>query len=508
MRDRLQRIFEALNVGLIERETPLKLALLSALAGEHILLLGAHGTAKSVLAQRLHLAFKDGEYFERLLTRFSVPEELFGPLSIKSLENDRYQRLTKHYLPSATVAFIDEIFKANSAILNSLLTILNEREFDNGDVREKIPLISVIGASNELPEDDSLSALYDRFLCRYQVQAISNGRFDELLRLNDQSITPPSEADQLTAQLVLDIQRHAAEITLSEEVVELLKALREYLQTSLLYISDRRWRKVVKLLKVAAWSNGQKIVTIWDCWLLQHCLWDTPEKKEQIAVWFHSHVGVGSGFNSERLNKLVSTWERVLHDDTDSKVQLKNAKHQLLYVSAGGEQTTEKSYSQWHKRGEELLYLSPPDQQDRTHAGQGFTADELLNEFFDDRKQQSHIQGKWQHIDRYLADSSHRFVTDIENTPIMVAKHHKEAFIQGRMDEVEHLRGDIQQFKKSLQAQYDSLDRSNTEHLWLDPDFIKMADESLIYSIEQADAFIERLSIVLDGYLNLPTLAA
>jgi MoxR-like ATPase len=265
---------------------------------------------------------------------------------------------------------------------------------------------------------------------------------------------------------------------------------------------------VVKLLKVAAWSNGQKKVTIWDCWLLQHCLWDAPEKKEQIAAWFHSHVGVGSGFNSERLNKLVSTWERVLHNDTDSKVQLTNADHQLLYMSADGEQTTEKSYSQWHKRGEELLYLSPPDQPDRTHAGQGFTADELLNEFFDDRKQQSHIRGKWQHIDRYLADSSNRFVTDIENSPIMVAKHHKEAFIQGRVDEVERLRDDIQQFKKNLQAQYDSLDRSNSEHLWLDPDFIKMADDSLIYSIEQADAFIERLGIVLDGYFTLPTLAA
>ena len=508
MKARLQRLFDALNVGLIERETPLKLALLAAISGEHILLIGAHGTAKSVLAQRLHLAFKKGDYFERLLTRFSVPEELFGPLSIKSLENDRYQRLTKHYLPSATIAFIDEIFKANSAILNSLLTILNEREFDNGDVRERIPLISVIGASNELPDDDGLSALYDRFLCRYQVQAVSDERFEDLLHLNDQPVTAPSEADQLSAQSVLDIQQQAANLTLSVEVVALLKALREYLRHSSLYISDRRWRKVIKLLKVAAWSNGQEMVSIWDCWLLQHCLWDEPEKKEHIATWFYSHVGVGSGFNSQRLNKLVSTWEGILRDDTDSKVQLTTATHEPLYLSAAGEQTTEKSYSQWHKRLEELLYLSPPDQQDRTHAGQGFTRHELLNEFFDDRKQESHIQGKWQHIDRYLADPSNRFVTDIENTPIMVGKQHKEAFIQGRMDEVLNLQGDIQQFRTSLQIQYDSLDRSNADHLWLDPDFIKMADQSLLDSIKQADAFIKRLAQVLDGYIALPKLAA
>lgn len=308
MKQRLQRLLEALNQGLIERKTPLKLALLSSLASENTLLLGEHGTAKSVLAERLRWAFKEGDYFERLLTRFSVPEELFGPLSIKSLEKDKYQRLTKNYLPSSTISFIDEIFKANSAILNALLSILNERQFDNGDKRIKVPLISVVAASNELPEDSSLAALYDRFLCRYQVESVSAEKFSELLNLTDEEFKKPNREDQLTLADVQGIQQGAVQIPLSDEVLELLQALRLYAETIPLYISDRRWRKAVKLLKVAAYTNGSKSVGLWDCWLLQHCLWDEPEQRSLLASWFESQLGLGSGFNFERLNKLVSTW--------------------------------------------------------------------------------------------------------------------------------------------------------------------------------------------------------
>ncbi len=148
--NRVGDVYEALRAGLVERDEPLRLALLAALSGEHFLLVGPPGTAKSTLARRLHLAFR-GRYFERLLTRFTVPEELFGPLSLRGLERDVYERLTDGYLPTASIAFLDEIFKANSAILNALLGILNERVMDQGPRRDAVPLVCLIGASNELP---------------------------------------------------------------------------------------------------------------------------------------------------------------------------------------------------------------------------------------------------------------------------------------------------------------------------------------------------------------------
>ncbi|MBL8759409.1 MAG: AAA family ATPase, partial [Phycisphaerae bacterium] len=208
LKPRLQRIRDALAEGLIERDIPIRLAFLAALSGEHLLLIGPPGTAKSELARRLRLAFTGPTYFERLLTRFSVPEELFGPLSIKALEDDKYQRQTDGYLPTASVAFLDEIFKANSAILNALLTLLNEREFDNGTQRVKTPLVSVVGASNELPQEEELLALYDRFLVRFHVGPVTDEGFGKLLDLRGQAKPSIPEADRLTPQDVEHI--HAA----------------------------------------------------------------------------------------------------------------------------------------------------------------------------------------------------------------------------------------------------------------------------------------------------------
>lgn len=282
--NRLRTILSTLAKDLVERDVAVRLALLVALAGEHLLLVGPPGTAKSLVARRLRLAFEGATYFERLLTRFSVPEELFGPLSIKGLEEDRYERLTESYLPTASIAFLDEIFKANSAILNALLTLLNEREFDNGSRREKTPLVAVVGASNELPEGDELDALFDRFLLRLHVAPVSAAAFPTLLHLKDGEIPILPKEIRLTTDF-LDTVREGAEIVeMPDGVTALLGDLRDLCAAEKIPVSDRRWRKIVKLLRTSAFSNGRGSVSIWDCWLFSTACGAMPTTERRYTI--------------------------------------------------------------------------------------------------------------------------------------------------------------------------------------------------------------------------------
>ena len=304
LQTRLMEAIRKLSSGLIERETEVRLLLLAALSKEHILYLGPPGTAKSELGRRLS-TLCSGHYFERLLTRFSVPEELFGPLSMKALEEDQYIRQIDGYLPTADVAFIDEIFKANSAILNTLLTILNERLFDNGSKRFRVPLLCLVGASNELPESEELDALYDRFLIRRQVKQVSPAGLMDMLTAHKgkwqaSSLGHPgeplseSDSEEVTGTLLTQEdfettrRRAEKEVEVPGDVLNVVADLRHYLQDQCeppVYVSDRRLVKSIALLQVAAYSSGRKYVTPRDCMLLQHVLWQRPEEAERIYEW-------------------------------------------------------------------------------------------------------------------------------------------------------------------------------------------------------------------------------
>lgn len=278
-RQKLHDIERELNATFAEREREVRGLMIALVAREHVLLLGPAGTGKSALAQTVCKAIDGGQYFERLLTRFSVPEEVFGAVSLSAMKEDKFRRVTTAKLPEAHIGFLDEIFKANSAILNSLLTILNERAFDNDGARVATPLETLVGASNELPEGPELAALFDRFLLRYWVgYTRTQDAFDRLLTGDEPSITTSLDLVELTAA-----QADAALIAFPTSTVEELFKLRAELQGAGCTVSDRRWRKAAKILRATAWLEGATEVTPDVFPILAHVLWDLPDQQSVIS---------------------------------------------------------------------------------------------------------------------------------------------------------------------------------------------------------------------------------
>jgi MoxR-like ATPase len=278
LRKKFLEIEKEMNNVYFERKDVIRGLLVGLLARQHVLLLGPPGTAKSEIVEDV-CSRLGGSYFRWLVTRFSVPEELFGPVSLKALEQDCYKRITSSKLPEANVVFLDEVFKGSSSILNTLLTCMNERMFFNDGAPVTVPLEMLVGASNELPEDaQELGAIWDRFLLRYVVSYIKDKRLFENLLSTKSSVTARTT---IAMTELADAQSDVGAVD-THKVISFITAVRDKMNSLNISVSDRRWRQLLSVIKAHAWLEGRTEAADDDLVVLAASLWQEPGQITQV----------------------------------------------------------------------------------------------------------------------------------------------------------------------------------------------------------------------------------
>lgn len=279
---KLDEIKKALNDKFYEREAEVEAILIAILSRQHILMIGPSGTAKSALAVELSEMIQGATYFQWLLTRFSTPEEIFGPLSLKDLEQGVYKRNTASKMPEANLVFLDEVFKANSAILNSLLTIINERIFYNDGSPIQVPLMSVVGASNEYPDEgEGLEALFDRFLLRFEVDYIvDDTNFISMMK----DTVQPKKMPTMTMEDLKYFQMLTDSVAIGDEVYIALNKIRNELRDEGIQPSDRRFKQSLCVLQARALIRKRQAVLEEDIIILENALWETIDQKDTVSI--------------------------------------------------------------------------------------------------------------------------------------------------------------------------------------------------------------------------------
>lgn len=280
--DKLQSVLSHVKECFIGKNEIIDLLGISLIAKENAFLLGPPGTAKSAIIRLLASCVEGGKNFEYLLTRFTEPNEIFGPFDIRKLKEGELVTNTEGMMPEASLVFLDEIFNANSAILNSLLMALNERIFRRGKETKKLPALMFVGASNILPEDEALNALLDRFLIRIKCDYVDPDHLEEVL-LAGWKLEMRTEAERpsISPQELIELQKQCKVVDLSpirKQYVDLVHNLRN----TGIKVSDRRAVKIQNLIAASAVFCNRQEATLSDLWVLKY-IWDTEEQIEILA---------------------------------------------------------------------------------------------------------------------------------------------------------------------------------------------------------------------------------
>lgn len=341
VREKFATARKELSSALIEREDEVDLVLTALLANEHVLLVGPPGCGKSLLLDAV-MNWMSARKFSILLTKFTQVEEVMGPVSLAALKEDRYRRVTTGRLPEADVCFIDELWKASSAILNTLLKVLNERVFENDGGAVKVPLKLCVAASNEWPSPDSgkeLTALLDRFLFRKAVRPIGSqaGR-QRLLWHRDHT---PKLTTTITPAEVEQAHREVNAVPWSKGAQEALETVLRELSREGVVPGDRRQFKTVTVVQAFAYLNGAEEVRPEHLEVAQHCLWDTPDEQPQKVAQVIAKIANPTGMRVTQLlleveSVLAATDVRNLAEAAKAAAKLGEIEKQLAALSGNG----------------------------------------------------------------------------------------------------------------------------------------------------------------------------
>lgn len=279
-----------LNQRFLERENEIRSMILALLSSKNVLLIGEPGTGKSALVEAFSRYIDGANYFQWLLNKTSDPSELLGPISVRAMENDRFVRSPKGKLPEAHFAFIDEVFKCNSATLNALLPIMNERIWYNDGKKYKVNLKMMIGASNEVPQDEGLEAFYDRFIFRHHVQYINQVPNKIKMLINHVEGVEPIRPI-LTLQDIEKAQQKVKAIKPTKKAINALVEIVEEIFAEIgLKISDRRLTQCIDIMKANAYLYDRKSISPSDVEPLVYVLYENPKDIEQIKNIVYKYV--------------------------------------------------------------------------------------------------------------------------------------------------------------------------------------------------------------------------